>query len=214
MSYKKLLYDTSEYPFKEVMEEILGVDSLSKIHEHSSWPLLTRARDQSTPYHELYYAQYDTKFKALWEKFVKNVLTNNFIQPIFYQKIPTFRVQIPGNVGVGEYHRDADYGHAIGAVNVFLPMVDVNEHNTIWAESEFMKGDYKPILLKYGEYALWDGVTNRHGNKLNPSNETRVSVDGRLLEIDKYDNDKVSRSINMKVKLGPGSYFAEEAASI
>ena len=211
MTYQRLLYDTKKYPFKEVMEEILRVEDLSKIHEHSSWPLLTREADQSTSYHQLYYAQYHGKFESLWESFVREVLTNHFSKPIYYQQIPTFRVQIPGNVGVGEYHTDADYGHTVGAVNVFLPMVDVNEHNTIWAESKYMKGDYEPILLKYGEYALWDGVTNRHGNKLNPSNETRVSVDARLLEFDKYDEETAKDSINMKIKFGPGGYYAEEA---
>lgn len=211
--YQRLYYDTTKYPFKETMEDILRVDDLSKIHEHSSWPLLTREEDQSTSYHKLYYAQYNDMFKDLWEKFVKEVLTNHFSQPIFYQKIPTFRVQIPGNVGVGEYHTDAEYGHTVGALNVFLPMVDVTKHNTIWAESEYMKGDYEPILLNYGEYALWDGVTNRHGNKLNPSDETRVSVDARLLEAGKYNKDSTNSSINMKVKLGPGGYFAEEAVS-
>ena len=207
--YTKHQYDVEEYPFQKVMKEILGVDRLDLIHKEATWPLLTRDRDQSTPYHRLYYVKYRDYMSTLWYSFIKEVVSPLFDENIYYQSIPTFRVQIPGNVGVGEYHHDSDYGHADGAVNIFLPMVDLNSHNTIWAESAPGKEDYSPIKVNYGEFALWDGINLKHGNKQNPSNSTRVSIDARLLEVSKYNTTTAKSSINLKVKLEPGAYYSK-----
>lgn len=209
--YTTYKYDKLKYPFREVLCEMLGVETLELIHEHTSWPLLTRSKDQSTPYHKLYYSQYSETLSALWESFVKEVVSPIFKEDVYYQSIPTFRIQIPGNVGVGEFHKDSDYGHTDGALNIFLPMVDLTEHNTIWAESSPGKGDYSPIHINYGEFALWDGVNLKHGNKPNPSNLTRVSVDARFLAKSKYNEKTAKSSINLKVKFGPGGYFSEQA---
>ena len=209
MSYYTLhSYDTEKYPFKEVMEGILEVSSLSFIHRDISWPLLTRNKDQNTPYHKLYYAKFKGEMEPLWGKFVKEVVSPCFDKEIYYQVIPTFRVQLPGNVGVGEYHTDADYGHTDGAVNIFLPMVDVNEDNTIWVESSRGSEDYSPMMVNYGEFSLWDGINLKHGNKTNPSKETRVSIDARFLEEGIYCEETAKSSINMHTKFGPGAYYS------
>jgi len=209
--YTVYTYDIEKYPFQEVMKEILGVDNLDLIHEEATWPLLTREKDQSTPYHRLYYSRYKENMQELWARFTEEVIAPLFNEYIYYQTIPTFRVQIPNNVGVGEYHTDAEYGHTDGARNVFLPMVDVNQHNTIWSESAPGKEDYTPMELKYGQFALWDGVNLKHGNKSNNSNVTRVSIDARVLPCSLYDEKTANSSINLKVKFGPGAYYSEGA---
>ena len=90
-----------------------------------------------------------------------------FGEKIVFQKIPTFRVQLVGNLGVFEFHKDKDYNHGEDEVNFFLPITDAYSNNTIWTESEEDKGDYKPMDVNYGEIVMWDGANLSHGNKIN-----------------------------------------------
>ena len=48
-------YDTTKYPFKEIISNILNVDNLEKIHNIENYDLFTKGTDQSTIWHKLYY---------------------------------------------------------------------------------------------------------------------------------------------------------------
>ena len=87
-----------------------------------------------------------------------------------------------------------------------MPFVHTNEQNTIWMESNEDKGDYRPYTVNYGEILVFSGANLLHGNKNNNSNQTRVSVDFRLVDPTKFVPNEAG-SINMKSKFDVGGYF-------
>ena len=90
--------------------------------------------------------------------------------------------------------------------NYYLPFTDTNERNTIWVESEEDKGDFAPMMLEHGECMEWDGSNLMHGNKINDSDQTRVSVDFRVMPRSVYvDSDHLT--INTKTPFAIGGYY-------
>jgi ectoine hydroxylase-related dioxygenase (phytanoyl-CoA dioxygenase family) len=87
-----------------------------------------------------------------------------------------------------------------------MPFVHTNQSNTIWMESKEDAGDYRPYEVKYGEILVFNGANLMHGNKPNDSQETRVSVDFRLIDPNKFVPNQKG-SINMKSKFDIGGYF-------
>ena len=73
-------------------------------------------------------------------------------------------------------------------------------------ESKEDKKDYKPYTVKYGEILIFDGANLYHGNQKNTSDETRVSVDFRLVDPTKFIPNSAG-SINMNTKFDIGGYF-------
>lgn len=210
---KKLQYDTNQFAFKEAVQQALNFNyPLEQLHKFYSWELKSRETDQFTPIHARYYDNYESLIAPLWEQFVSEVIAPQMEGDFLYQKIPTFRVQLPENVAVGEFHKDSKYGHQDGAVNLYIPLTDLNEYNTILVETEDGSNEYTPLLCKYGEFFEWDGVNRNHGNLPNESDITRVSIDARIVPGDIAEKMKPSKSINMKVPLVEGGYYKRYAS--
>lgn len=203
---KILQYNNQIYNFKQTVQEILDIDSIENIHEIEKYEIFSREKDQSTNWHRKYYDNF-FKFQPLYVKFL-----TEFIKPLFndekivYQKIPTFRVHLVGNLGVGAFHKDKDYNHDINEINFWLPFVNTYGNNSIWLESEEDKADFHPVRVNYGEILQFDGANLSHGNKINDSNITRVSVDFRVVKLSDFKPSNKG-SINMKTKFDIGGYF-------
>lgn len=203
----KIYYDTENFEFKKIICEILEVNYLEDLHKIEKYSLLEREKDQSTIWHKKYYEKFNEKFSPAYVEFIKYIKKCFGYKEIIYQKIPTFRVQLgDGNVAVGEWHKDKTYNHGITEVNFWMPFVDTNSANSIWMESEEDKGDYRPYEVKYGEVLVFNGANLHHGNKKNLSNKTRVSIDFRLVDPEKFIPNSAG-SINMKAKFDVGGYF-------
>lgn len=208
----KISYDTQKYPFREIVSKMLEVwegDTipLEDLHKLEHYDLLVREKDQSTIWHKRYYEKYKTDFLPTYLELVKELKDRFGYDEIIYQAIPTFRVQLAeGNLGVGEWHKDRNYNHETTEVNFWMPFVNTNEQNTIWMESAEDKGDYKPYIVDYGEILVFSGANLYHGNKNNDSNQSRVSVDFRLVEPNKFIPNTTT-SINTKTKFDIGGYF-------
>ncbi|CAD7964069.1 unnamed protein product [Amoebophrya sp. A25] len=54
---------------------------------------------------------------------------------------------------LGRMHNDLEYNHQMGEVNYWMPLSDTNIENTMWVESQYLKADWRPILLSPGETA-------------------------------------------------------------
>ena len=208
---KKIKYSTRIYPFKSVIKACLNVQHLTKIHEIIEYnEVFSRDKDQSSRWHQIYYKNNET-FLRIYREFIKNEIKPRFNEEVVYQKIPTFRVHLPGNIAVGEWHKDKDYRDAkwaedVNELNYYLPFTDTNKHNTFWTESVEDKGDFAPALVNYGEILEWDGANLKHGNKENKSDDTRVSVDFRVIPVSKYIPSNKG-SINMESKFAIGGYY-------
>lgn len=208
----KIDYDTKKYPFREIVSQMLEVWEgntvpLEELHTIEHYDVLVREKDQSTIWHKKYYEKFKEHFLPTYIELIKELKERFGYNEIVYQVIPTFRVQLAnGNLAVGEWHKDKTYNHGTTEVNFWMPFVHTNENNTIWMESRENKGDYRPYIVNYGEILVFDGANLTHGNKHNESQETRVSVDFRLIDPIKFVPN-MDGSINMKTKFMIGEYF-------
>jgi hypothetical protein len=206
----KILFNTQQFPFADHLQQLFDVKDLASINDNVE--VFSREKDQSTKWHQLYYTwARTTTFSDLYDKFILEVIRPIYDEEIVYQAIPTFRVAYPNNIAVGEFHKDKFYRNINWAVevdedNFYLPFTDAFDTNTIWVESEEDKGDFAPMNCNYGECIQWDGSNLMHGNKINETGKTRISVDFRVM---KYSNYKPSEhgSINTKSKFQIGEYY-------
>ena len=205
----KIDYDTKKYPFREIVSNMLEINNnrLEDLHLLENYGLLSREQDQKTKWHKKYYDKFQTEFLSTYLKLVKEIKERFEYKEIIYQQIPTFRVQLgDGNVAVGEWHKDKTYEHSATEVNFWMPFINTNVLNSIWTESSEDKGDYKPYLVNYGEILVFSGANLYHGNKNNESNDTRVSVDFRLVDPNKFTPNSKG-SINTNTAFDIGGYF-------
>ena len=220
-------YDVKKYPFKEAICKILDIEDIRKVHkvyydegfkEENYMKGLSESL-QNTCFHKKFYSNVH-EFLPIYTLFIRDVIAKLYSENIIYQKIPTFRVQAVNSVSVGGkdntlksrnkgivgLHRDGDYNHHLKEVNFFLPFCDVNERNTIWAESEPGKEDYSPFLLKYGQVKVWRGVELMHGNVVNNSKDSRISVDFRIILESQFEcQDK--KTLTQKIPFDIGGYW-------
>lgn len=211
---KKITYDTKKYPFSGIISEWLDIDDLSKLHEIREYERFIRENDQSSMWHKKFYEliREDEAFNDNYIPFLRDIIKPRFNEEIVYQKIPTFRVHLPNNISVGEYHKDKNYRDEVWAekvkeTNYYLPFTKAYEGNTIWAESEEDKGDFKPMNCEYGECYEWDASNLMHGNKDNSTPDTRVSVDFRIIPKSRY-RDSGQKTINTNTEFKIGSYYS------
>ena len=215
----KIKYDTSAYPFRPLIKEILGENSLENLHEVKKYERYTEPTDQATMWHKTYYDKFETEFYPLYKTFIEEFVKPQYIHlegvPVFdldayneiiYQKIPTFRVHQVDNLGVGEWHRDRDYNHGVDEINLWLPFTDAYGTNTIWMESEEGKEDFKGYDVSYGEILVFSGPNLLHGNQTNIEKDSRCSIDFRIVHPDNFKtSDKGSVTADVKFKIG--GYF-------
>ena len=210
---KTIKYNTELYKFRKQISSWFGDVELSKLHEIKEYEHFERENDQSTIWHEKFYdmIRRDEIFDDSYRRFLKDVIKPRYNEQIVYQKIPTFRVHLPGNVSVGEFHKDKHYRNVewaekVKETNYYVPLTKAYGTNTIWAESEEDKGDFQPFNSDYGECIEWDASNLKHGNKDNITNVTRVSFDFRVIPKSRYI-DSSHLTINTKIPFGIGGYY-------
>lgn len=210
----KYSYDTDKYPLHKIVMEVFGISELNKIHlilnDNLDIPD-DPSKDQSTVFHKKFYKIYEDEkcnFLNIYRDFIKNIITEHFNgKKMYYQTKPTFRVQIPNNIAVAKWHKDKAYNHSNNEINIFLPLTEAFDTNTIWTESEEDKGDFAPMNAKFGEYYLWDGANLSHGNKKNETGVSRVSIDFRIISSENFNYS--GTSVTSKIPMSLGSYWSE-----
>ena len=185
----KIDYDTKKYPFREIVSNMLEINNnrLEDLHLLENYGLLSREQDQKTKWHKKYYDKFQTEFLSTYLKLVKEIKERFEYKEIIW-------------------HKDKTYEHNATEVNFWMPFVNTNVFNSIWTESSEDKGDYKPYLVNYGEILVFSGANLYHGNKNNESNDTRVSVDFRLVDPNKFTPNSKG-SINTNTAFDIGGYF-------
>lgn len=192
---------------RDDVRDALRVTNLAGIHNLEHYGQLERATDQKTRWHKAFYAACahgEIDFAPLIA-FARRVVG----EPIVYQRVPTFRVCFPGNVGVGEFHRDRDYNHGRDEINFWLPLTDVHAENSVWIESAEGREDFTPTPMKFGEILIFDGANLKHGNSGGDCGLTRVSFDFRVVPRRLFV-PRADATINtgMRFDAAPGGYFA------
>ena len=203
----KIFYDTAHFDLRSLVQQMLGADSLETLHLLEQYDLLNREKDQSTVWHRKYYDHFAADLSDTYVELIRGIKDSFGYKKIIYQKVPTFRVQLAGgNVAVGEWHKDKSYNHGVSEVNFWLPFMSTNTQNPIWMESAEDAKDFRAYEVNYGEVLVFSGANLTHGNVPNTSSETRVSIDFRLVDPDKFVSSD-SGSINMNIKFEIGGYF-------
>lgn len=202
-------FDAQRFDFASLVGQALDVEDLSALHaDGARYGRFDRAHDQSTAFHARFYEWLKDApvFESLYVAFLKEVAVPMFTEQVLYQRIPNLRVHLPGNVAVGEFHRDSDYHHGSGEINIWTPLTRAWDSNTVWIESEPNKGDFSAIPMDYGQFLVFDGANLRHGNHPNKTGVTRVSLDFRVLPRSAY-RPRDDRSVNQQMRFTIGEYF-------
>jgi hypothetical protein len=202
----RLPYDTQRFPLAQECESMLGFGPLSKLHEVHDYELRKRENDQETLFHERFYETFPGSwFSGVYEGFMRERIQPIFGEPIVIQTIPSFRVQLPGNLAVGEFHKDGDYGHGLDEVNVWVPLTEATVVNTIIIR---LDGHDRPWPCLVGDFLLFNGAAREHGNLPSDYDHTRVSFDARVIPASKYQ-PREEASINAGKRFAVGDYFRE-----
>jgi len=199
----KLKYHVSDYYFRDTVTNMLGQRRLEDLHKASKYPnLITRELDQSSKWHSAFYKGWKGGIEEAYHNFIEWEIEPKFGRVVF-QRVPTFRVQFPDNLAVGDWHRDRDYGHDPREITIWLPLTEVDYSTSILYEA-YLKQHY--FLMNYGEYLIIDTANLKHGNVPNCEKYTRVSMDFRIIP-DKLYEAREADSVNTHMKFKLGEYF-------
>jgi len=189
-------YDKQKYPFSKIISNLFEISNLENVHELywevSEGEKLDQTNEADTPFHKKYY----NKLKEGWPELTK--IFNYFIEeeisktikgPFLYQTMPSFRVQVPKQKAVSNWHYDADYkhGHPDWEINIQIALTEAKNTSATWVESVPGLGNYTPINLNDDQYCIFNGNRCVHGNFLNQTNKSRVSYDFRIIPCFLYD---------------------------
>ncbi len=206
----RFAYDINKFNFSDKLSSVFQVDNLNHITNDIS--VLDRSHDQLTKHHEQFYKwMKQPEFFSLYEAFIQEYVRPLYNNKIVVQRYPTFRICYPNNVAIGEYHKDKNYRDAnwalqVKELNFFLPFTNAFDSNTIWVESQEDKKDFTAMHCKYGECIRWDASNLTHGNMINQTGQSRVSVDFRVIEYHNYIPSEIG-SINQNIKFKLGDYY-------
>ena len=210
---KKINFDIDNIKLKESFKNLFNVAILENIHllykKDNSRELFDKYNDNTTEYHKIFNTNKHL-FEEDYEKIIRHIKDTEYKDEdfIIYQTFPALRVSIPGNLSVGEMHIDADYNHPKEEINYWMPITELNDINTVWHESEPNKGDFKPLIINYGEIAEVYFNQCRHFSKVNTTDKTRISLDFRIIPGSKWNNvDTNNCSMFHKVKFVIGKYY-------
>jgi len=212
-NYSVVQYPIDKYNFVGVVSDLFGISDLKNIYDLSDeiyGEQFKVGMDSSTEFHKKFYE----KFRGGWfdmvdvyERFIRQFVSASYDEDFLYQAFPTFRVHLNGNVAVGAFHNDGDFGHPEGEVNYIIPLTNSEGTASVWLESEPGKEDFQDIKMKVGELVSFNGNKLTHGNKTNMTGNARVSMDFRILPISKYDEHNESESITRHTKFKEGEYY-------
>jgi|TARA_R100000030_G_scaffold10473_1_gene7133 hypothetical protein len=219
-------YNVQKYPFKILLEDLLEC-KLEKIHEKykiSSEEIVGKVYE---------YFRTNNDFQLLWKSFCDNVLKEILEDTkIVVQQLPSVKI-IPSKEKLTESgknkewvqfggkiieqdgmkfncHSDgeAPFFHPSWETNFWIPMVDVDEDNTMYVMND---NKLKPCLLKHGQILEANLNSYQHGAKtFNNSKNSRVSLDCRGLAHREYDTDKLSDTIikSKNINFKQSEYFS------
>jgi ectoine hydroxylase-related dioxygenase (phytanoyl-CoA dioxygenase family) len=152
--------------FPPIVAHALGVQAEDLMHLH--------LRDLTVrEWMERFYDNAGAEFWATYAVTVAEFAKMFVKEAWLYQARPSFRVQYPGSRTL-EPHRDADYGHQLEEVNVWIPLVPLEPSTTLRIAD-------KPWPCAVGEALAFSGGATIHECPVNVSERTRVSFDFRLL---------------------------------
>ena len=200
-------------------KSFLNLEDLHEIFEEHQ-ELLQKGTDQSTIFHKAIYSSFDdpnycfTEFCVNYRKLSLEVLVilkdqTGYKGEWAIQRFPTIRIQFPNNLSVFEFHRDSNYSHPIGEINCFYAINNCYKSSALQVERNLGFEDYVPLNLNPGQYALLNTSIYKHGDILNKTKKTRISMDFRFIPISKLTEGR--SSLTKAKEFNTNSYFIRES---
>ena len=212
-------YDSDKYDFVGEVARIFDVppEDLHKIH-HLRKDLMPESElnfsnETKTHFHSVFYGALNSvdgaPIKEVYYRFIESIIEPIFRRPFLYQSFPSFRVHIPNDQAVHKWHYDSDedHRHPEWEINFQIALTKMWGSNAMWLESIPDLGDFKPIEMEVGEFCIFNGNKCMHGNKLNKTRQTRVSMDFRVLPYEKYNESECLESVTANRKFVKGDYY-------
>lgn len=214
LPWKLFTYSLADYPFPSLVAETLGVcrwgetdGAVDLTTLAADLPRNTWQTDQTSRWHDAFYAGF-AQWRPAYDWFVREVVAPRLGEPCYYQHVPTFRVQLPGNVAVGELHTDAQYHHPLGEETFWLPLTDAYDTCSVWIADD--DDELRAVIAKPGEVAQFSAVSRLHGNRVNETGHSRVSFDFRLLPVRLLPQVPGPGTKHTGLRFVPGEYYATE----
>ena len=209
--HKKIFhYDVAKFPFKDILDFTFGCDS-GELHKYlGAFEKFQRKGDQSTLAHKVFYANFYGKFSSTYVKFIHQVIKPIVDEQFYYQVIPTFRLGLPGNKFVGEYHKDSKYNHKGYEINFNVGISNYKGEASLNVEQLDNPGYYELLECPYGSIFSFDHIDLMHGSDPNPFDVSMVSFDFRCALKSLYF-DSEAASVNTRTLFNRGAYFSQEA---
>lgn len=173
------------------------------------WPY----NEADTKFHKEFYSYLNSNSEidmySLFDTFIEQEIAPLFSESFVYQKFPTFRVCLPESQAVGKWHCDSDenHGHPDGEINFQIAITDIYQSNATWIESVPGFKDFQPMELTYGEFVVFNGNKCIHGNKINVTGKSRISLDFRVIPMSNYDEYSGKISATSAKKFVIGEYY-------
>jgi len=208
-------FDTNNYRFKEILQDIFDTENLEEIHlkykDNLDKELYNKFNDDKSYFHKIFKeSSLLESFKKEYNKLIKHIMINNYKDEkfIIYQAFPAIRISYPGNRSVGELHKDEDYNHPEEEMNYWFPVTKTSEHNTCWYETGINSNKYIPLIINYGQIAEVYFNKLRHYCPINESNKTRISFDFRIIPGSKWGNvNSKKETLFNNIKFQIGNYY-------
>ena len=199
-------YSLDDYRFPEYVAAAIGEGDLTALS--GVGPRWTWQTDQSSQWHRRFYAGF-TRWREVYDRFVRIVVAPRVHEPFYYQATPSFRVHLPGNVAVGEFHTDERYHHPLGEDNFWVPLTDAAGTSSVWIADD--DGVLRAVDAHPGQVVQFSAVTRRHGNVPNVTGRSRVSFDFRCLPVRCLPEVDGPPSRHARLRFIPGEYYAAQA---
>lgn len=207
--YELFKFSPFRHDFLTPLAKLFGTEQLDQLYEEHDH-LFQVGDDSKTSFHTKFYDRYRKGWFAmefLYSRFIIEVVAPMIPEDFLFQKFPTFRVHLYGNVAVGAFHTDSEFNHPEGEINFIIPLTNSGGTACPWVESEPGKGDYTPIPLELGKLVRFNGNKLSHGNKVNGTQLTRLSMDFRILPISFYKEGAGGESLTRGTKFVEGEYY-------
>lgn len=213
-------YDARRFPFHEMIrDEVrrLGypIDSLQTLHT-----VVPREKVYVLS-KQLCEATHRPDFRRVIDEFSRNEIVpkGKLVPPIAVQRYPNVRIMVPDKPqGVFPFHTGLLYGHGPGSRSLWMPLTDVTRDEDRSASLQIIGLDRSRELIRravdqrlgipemtalFGDASfgvkagpgqvLFFTQENIHGNFVNTTGKTRVSIDFRIAE-DRF-GDQLARKI-------------------
>ena len=154
MSHLIRHYDTTKYNFLEHVLDCYSIEDLTELHQLDidlcNSEMLNQDNEAETFFHKKFYEKLSSGWNELetsFQRFIKNEISYIFNRDFLYQTFPTYRVQVPNQIAVSNWHYDSDeeHRHPLWEINFQIAVTNMFDTNCTWVESIPGLGDFYPI---------------------------------------------------------------------